>query len=748
MKYIYRKIINNFIRLLVLLIIQLNYVLAEEDQQCKDDYLSDKIIVDKHNLMSNKLEQIPIIIEANKFSFNNKKLFLEGNVQLLYENSKINSDFLNIRLVQKKIFFDNPFIYSDYDQVISGHSAEINLENLDSIFNNVDFYIKDNNVIGSAKIIRFEKNKKLIKLKKTTYSTCKRYSEDWKLYAEDITIDQLNKFNIANDVKFFFRDIPILYIPHFSFPIGENKIRKSGFLMPIKGHSNISGFSLGIPYYWNISPNKDFTFTPYLTTKNGIMFNIEYRFLDHNYVGYANTEYLIKDLQNSKYHSYINLSDYGSLISNIYTKLVYESVSDDNYLMDVSKLNINDQNYLEKNLEMNYFGKNWHLLGRVQNNEIFYRLGYLNKNYKRLPQIVFNSQSSPIDNFLYKFHTEFVNFQKNNMINGMRLNILPSFSWNLNQDWIYINPSAAIYYTIYQIDDPDELINKLIIRTIPIISIDSRIFLEKKLNINNDLLQIDKQILEPRIFYLYIPYIDQNNIPIFDSNYLERDYDWLFLKNRFSGIDRLGDANHLIFALNSNFLNKNSSELLNISIGYLHQMQKNQVNIQENYNQDIDSSYLITQSKWNFLPKCYLQSILGVNTNSNNITYSSIDINYQYLPHHIARITYLFENDNKILNEQIRAIDISMFWPVNSNWRLIWRWNRALNIKMDMENMFGFEYENCCWSIRAAKRRSHNLVISDNHSLQTNFYLEFALKGLSEFSYTLEDYMKQPSLGL
>ena len=54
-----------------------------------------------------------------------------------------------------------------------------------------------------------------------------------------------------------------------------------------------------------------------------------------------------------------------------------------------------------------------------------------------------------------------------------------------------------------------------------------------------------RQTLEPRLFYLYVPYEDQKDIPVFDTGETYFNYASLFRDNRFSGSDRIGDENKL-----------------------------------------------------------------------------------------------------------------------------------------------------------------------------------------------------------
>ena len=99
-----------------------------------------------------------------------------------------------------------------------------------------------------------------LKLDGVRYTTCPVGDEDWVLRAGDIDISQRAGLGIGRGVRLDFKGVPILYTPFISFPVGNE--RKSGFLFPTIGTSSRSGYSLSVPWYWNIAPNYDATFMP------------------------------------------------------------------------------------------------------------------------------------------------------------------------------------------------------------------------------------------------------------------------------------------------------------------------------------------------------------------------------------------------------------------------------------------------------------------------------------------------------
>ena len=83
---------------------------------------------------------------------------------------------------------------------------------------------------------------------------------------------------------------PILYLPSISF--SARGARKSGFLVPEIGSSSRRGLELEAPWYWNIAPNMDATFTPRYLSRLGFFAGADYRYITRNSTGRIKLGYL------------------------------------------------------------------------------------------------------------------------------------------------------------------------------------------------------------------------------------------------------------------------------------------------------------------------------------------------------------------------------------------------------------------------------------------------------------------------
>ncbi|HVM95640.1 MAG TPA: LPS assembly protein LptD [Candidatus Acidoferrales bacterium] len=89
-----------------------------------------------------------------------------------------------------------------------------------------------------------------------TTCNCESGRQDWSISGDrfDVTVDG---YGILKGGTFNILDVPVLYIPRAVLPIQRE--RQSGFLMPRFGASNRRGFQALVPFYWAISKSQDAT---------------------------------------------------------------------------------------------------------------------------------------------------------------------------------------------------------------------------------------------------------------------------------------------------------------------------------------------------------------------------------------------------------------------------------------------------------------------------------------------------------
>lgn len=697
-------------------------------------------------------EQAAIQVEAGRVESSSNQSLLEGDVRLSRGGQRLRAERMTLDRSTNRARIETPFVYGDSRQALRGKQAEVDLNAETGRFREVDYYLPERGAQGSADEIRLDRNKRQSQLGDASYSTCARGREAWELRAHKLTLDSVSGRGTARDLTFALWGVPVLYLPYLSFPLNDE--RQSGFLFPRVGSTSATGLDLALPYYWNIAPDQDMTVTPRVMSKRGALLGLEYRFLSPKTRGQISLEYLPDDRHFGGDRGSFNISNRAAPLPNLYTDLRYEYVSDDRYLQDLSNnLDFLTANYLERHLEARYFGDWWQALARVQGYQILNPALFAlsGKPYQRMPQLLFAGDwpSGP-SGLNYQLRGELVNFQQTDVVTGTRVDVWPTVGWTLERPGGYLKPQAGFRYTAYQLDDTKPGTNDAPSRAAPTASVDSGLIFERPLQA--DWLGIAAggiQTLEPQLFYLYVPYRNQDDIPIFDSGLMDRDHDWLFRRNRFTGADRLGDANQLTAALTTRLIDGASGrERLRASIGQIQYFEDRRVTLNPaDPPETAATSGLITQGQVNLSSRWSLQGGVQLEPDNSDVLRTAFDVRYYANSRQLINVSYLIDRDQPgfDLGDQIHSADVSLLWPLNSQWRVMARWNQALNLDRNLETLAGVEYEDCCWAVRAVARQYRNTPAATD--AQTAFYMELELKGLSRLGTGLEALLQNSILG-
>ena len=340
-----------------------------------------------------------------------------------------------------------------------------------------------------------------------------------------------------------------MYTPWIRFPYSNE--RKSGFLALTIGTTSKSGLEMLVPYYWNISPDMDATLATRYLSKRGIQLQGEFRYLNESYSGINNLEYLNNDDETNKTRFYIKLKHQQTLSNGISFNYDYSKVSDNQYFSDMtSRVITTSQVNLAQQASVSYGYGNWSFNALVQK---FQTLDNLSFPYERLPQIT-ASTNQDLGVFNFKMNNQFVRFDTDvnapqTLVKGNRFTTYPSISLPYAVPFGYITPKIGVSYTNYDLNNVGTSgFDQNSSRSLPIFSLDSGVFFDRKTQIGKNSYT---QTLEPRLFYVYIPYQDQSRMPVFDTALADLNLGTLFLENQYVGGDRINNANQLSMAVTS-----------------------------------------------------------------------------------------------------------------------------------------------------------------------------------------------------
>ena len=580
---------------------------------------------------------------------------------------------------------------------------------------------------GSGSAAKIERTPDgVVMLDDVDYSTCPPGQDGWQLSANTLELNPNRSEGTATHATLWFKDIPIFYTPWLHFPIGSQ--RKSGFLAPRISNSNSRSIELSTPWYWNIAPQADATLTPRAMSKRGLQLQSQWRYLDTTSHWILDSEYLENDKLTNTNRSFSRLRYRGTPSANWTASIDTSRVSDNTYFSDFGdSFNLSNLAYLERNASLHHRsaskGLNQMLHVRLQD---FQPLDNSTGSYQRLPQITYNAATMMFTNGLsLNLHSEWARFERRDSVTGERLHLQPQLQLLLEGDYGFLQPSLSTWHTHYVLGDTHAGSPDRITREVPVFSLDSGLFLERPLGGDRG----GVQTLEPRLFYLRVPFRHQSDIPIFESNEYEFSFPQLFRENRFSGTDRIGDAHQLSVALTTRFREHSGREWLRASVGQIHHFEDRRVSLPDSGTDSTSRSDLVLELSGALDANWHTSASWRRDTERESTDRGAVHLGYNGDSGNYINVTHHYRfNDHE-------QIGLSFGIALNGRWHTNGRWRYALDDKRNIDSLLGLKYENCCWAFHTGIRRylldSNNDGTNDKN--ESTLYFELVMKGLGSF---------------
>ncbi len=592
-----------------------------------------------------------------------------------------------------------------------------------------DFMLTDRRGRGQASRAQMiDQNR--IRMANARFTTCPVGTDDWFLNVREIVFNRTTEVATVKGASLEMFGLPMAYLPYMSFT--TNHERKTGLLFPTFSGSGNNGFEVALPFYWNMAPNYDMTITPHLMTKRGLQIQDEFRYLFPGATGILRGEILPEDAEKEKMRYAVNLQHRQSLASLLDPRwnfmVQYEKVSDDDYFNDISgNLGETSQRQLPQTGAVTYDGDYIQSTARVENYQSL--LNYPDA-YRRLPQFTLSGDRD-FGMLEPAFSGEWVHFDHADSAypTGNRATLYPSLALPLRASYGYIKPKVGAHYTNYDLDLKDTRFDDGA-RTVPIYSIDSGLTFERQFS---GLGETYTQTLEPRLFYLYIPYRQQDDLPIFDTGDSDVYFSQLFRENRFLGGDRINDANDLTFALTSRLLDDQGGERLKMSLGERYYFEDSNVFL---YRPTISSGMtdVLAEVSGRLTKAWWLDAFGQYNTNegryekySAGVRYhpeagKTLNFGYRYNRNYV-NYDYLYDPDVSYVDTGLKQIDLSGQWPLAARWYGLGRINYSFIDDDLLEGLAGLEYDAGCW---AARLVTHRYVVNSGSRTRVMFEIELA----------------------
>lgn len=598
-----------------------------------------------------------------------------------------------------------------------GNELELILEMGVGFLTKPRYFLSRNHGQGQAERVDFESEEKAV-VRNGTYSTCEGLSPDWYLRSDTLSLNTGTDRGIAGKSTLYFKGVPILGTPswlNFSFPLSG--ARHSGLLPPTVGQSNKGGVELGLPYYFNLAPNRDMTLHPKWIANRGLQLGLEGRYLGESYVGETSLEGMKDRLTNQSRYA-IASQHRQQILPELGLSWNINKASDNDYAADFSNSsNKTAQRLLLREVGLDYYGHFWHSALRATRYQVLQDLtAPISLPYERLPQWTLRAAQNDIGGFDWSVDASVTQFSHPTMVSGKRAIINPQLAFPYIRAAYFIIPKLSFHVSRYQIEANAKAPAKDLQRSVPSVSVDSGLIFERPAALFGEAMT---QTLEPRLFYVNTPYRDQSDFPLFDTALADFNFAQIFSENRFTGQDRIGDSNQVTAALISRFIENNGTERVKLALGQRFYFNTQRVSLDHKTNPS--RSDLLLAASGQLSATVRTEAALQVSQSDRHSVRSNYAIYWNPAPKKILNLQYQFQRD------VLKQLEISGQWPMAQRWYVVGKSNYSLQENKLVEGLAGLEYRADCWALRFVAHRFATTHLSNN----SGFSLQLELTGLA-----------------
>jgi LPS-assembly protein len=662
-------------------------------------------------------------------------LELSGGVEVSQGETSLRAERLKASKDPAHIEVDGPVELRDPELVIRGNAGSIDPG--EAAFDGVQFELPTRPGRGEATRFSISEDG-IIKLSGVQYTTCPAGREDWLLRADSLSINTERSTGTARDARVEFFGVPLLRLPVITFPVGN--ARKSGFLLPSIGTTTRGGAVLSVPWYWNIAPQQDFTFTPTWYTARGVDLEGNYRYLTRSSRGELLGNFLPSDNNTGDTRSRWRINNITELPGQWRVTLDGENVSDARYFEDFAQGASDGAStaFLPRLAQLDWRDADLHA-------------GVLVRNFQTLDQELLQADRPATEAprffvhgmwntegglpLVYGLDAEATRFRHPGEVEGWRLDAQPQIGLDFSGPGYFFRPTAMLDAAGYSLQDTAPGVDDKPTRTLPLFSVDTGLIFEREGGSRRQ----RRLTLEPRLMYLYAPYRDQSDLPLFDTD--EPDLNWiqLFRTNRYTGLDRISDANQVSVGVTTQMYRSSSgARLLSTTIGQTFNFQSPRVRLPDEEPDAGSASDLIAQIELSGYHHWSISTGMQWNPYADRTERAEVRLRYQPEPRSVLNLGYRFQND------RLEQAEASAAFPVTDHWRLFGRLVYSLRDSQSIEQFAGFEFDSCCWNIRAVAR---DYVSRRTGQRDRSIYMQLELKGLSSVGQAVDAFLENTIRG-
>ncbi|WP_160062847.1 LPS assembly protein LptD [Psychromonas sp. L1A2] len=664
--------------------------------------------------------QIPINIDADSLRGLNGEIIYEGDVNAVQGEKSLDADKMVYNRNTSQANATGNARYVDGQVTLIANEINTNFKTDESSLIQTEFQFHGRGGRGSADRI-YDNGQGQYELKSSSYTACPPNDITWSLDASTLHIDQEADMGTAYNAVLRIKDVPVFYFPYISYPLSDK--RKTGILFPTYEFSSVNGFTYNQPLYINIAPNQDATITPTYMQNRGLLVSTEYRYLFDVGSGTLQFEYLNDDR--------IRKDDNGDDIGERYLvhfdhdvtfaedwnfNVDYNKVSDEYYFNDITtEYGSRSDNQLLQNANLSYTKTNWNAELEVRNFQVLNNDEYNTDDdtpHIVLPKLAFSAYQ-PLNwkSLQFDWYSEITRFEHSDddIYTGTRIHVEPKLSLPLYYDSLFVNTELKYMLSYYQQDldnatkyDWYDDLEESTVRYLPSFKINSGVNLERDFSWFGD---DYRQTLVPQIQYLYVPYQDQSGIGLYDTTTLQQDYYGLFRDNRFSGYDRIAEADQITLGVSTSFLNDQGRERLRFAIGQNYYFSESRTVLptddDDDDDKEVNRSSIVSEIDVNFDNDYFFHGGIEWDSDDNFIQRANTTFEKRWAYNTYAQLSYRYYKEDKDAewDEIVNQVGTKVNWSIDTQWSTFASYYYNVEFQNSFESIIGLKYQSCCWAI-------------------------------------------------
>ncbi|CAB3674883.1 LPS-assembly protein [Paraburkholderia sp. GV068] len=626
---------------------------------------------------------------------------------------------------------------SNNGTTFAGPEAHMRVDSSEGFMTAPKYHFNVTGGSGSAERVDLLDNERSV-FTKGTYTACACADNPaWYIKGSEFDFDTGADEGVAYNSVLFFQGVPVFASPWLSFPLSGE--RRSGILPPTFSLSSTNGFELSVPYYFNIAPNRDLTVTPRIISKRGVQLQSTFRYLSPTYSGSITGEYLPNDrlTKTNRYALYIQHNqNFGNGFGGY---IYYNKVSDNTYPEDLSSSSNQFMNgtqlLYQQEAGLTYNNGPWSVLAREQH---WQTLTPSVAPYGREPQLNVRYAKYNVGGFDFGAEADYTNFRITtaDMTQGQRVMFNPYISYSVVGPGYFVTPKVQWHFASYNLNNISNDVPagtpKNFTESIPTLTFDTGLIFDRSVRLfGEDYIQT----LEPRLYYVYTPYRNQQSAPLFDTAESDFGLAEIFTPNTFVGNDRIADANRLTAALTTRFINPaTGDERARFVIAQQYYFRDQRVTLTPTQTStQATHSDLIVGASLKLGAGFASETAFQYNADNNQLVKTSVGFGFSPATGKVLNVAYRYTRANTTLdNEPINQVLVSGQWPLAHRVFGVGRFNYDLGGHRIVDGLVGLQYDADCWTLGAGLQRYANgLNTSGQHQSSTRFLAQLTFKGLS-----------------